>query len=201
MKNKRYCVKTKLFYFLSLFRWFLVKGRENRFLSNQVKTDTDTPPVGPLNKEMNGQMDRRTDVLKRQLVRWKSWKQIEKYPHIFGKTCNIPFRCLLYINFKRDFVYLFLFFSWRLYIFLRSFISMLTTTEIVSLANLYRSGSCFSLYVLILSLILSSFTRARILGIHRLRFIFAYSHSRADCMFRIKLFWWRCLFKKLFSSI
>lgn len=67
---------------------------------------------------------------------------------------------------------------------------MLTTTEIVSLANLYRSGSCFSLYVLILSLILLSFARAWILGIHRLRF-FAYSHSRADCMYHIKLFWWR----------
>lgn len=82
------------------------------------------------------------------------------------------------------------FFAWRLYIFLRSFISMLTTTEIVSLANLYRSGSCFSLYVLILSLILLSVTRARVLSIHRLRF-FAYSHSRADCMYHIKLFWWR----------
>lgn len=143
-------------------------------------------------------MDRRTDMLKRQLVRWKSWKQIEKYPHIFGKTCNISFRCLLYINFKRDFVYLFLF-SWRLYIFLHSFISMLTTTEIVSLANLYRSGSCFSLHVLILSLLLLSFTRAWILGIHRLRF-FAYSHSRADCMYRIKLFWWRPPYSFVYSK-
>lgn len=69
------------------------------------------------------------------------------------------------------------FFSWRLYIFLRSFISMLTTTEIVSLANLYRFGSCFSLYVLILSLILLSVTRARVLAIHRLLFFRLLSFS------------------------